>query len=118
MIVDVLAGEAAAQPRHSRLPVCGPSGEGSGQSVAGPGLRAAGWARPQSGSRSWERRACALSSGVCGLWGALRASKEGRVAQLGESRRMGRLAPAGGGRAPQPLGPELLRALGFPPPTY
>lgn len=71
-VADVLAGEAAARPGQDRPPALGPSGEGSGHSVAGPGSAPRRWARPQPCPRARERGACASAAGVCGLWAASR----------------------------------------------
>lgn len=117
-VADVLAGEAAARPGESRPPPLGPSGEGSGRSAAGPGLRAAAMgqasARPAlrgtRGLRVGHRRVRPSSRSL----GLQRGSSRGPVGRKPED---GALTPRRRrGRAPQPLGPELLRALGSTPP--
>lgn len=91
MVADVLAGEAAAWRGTERAAplLSAPSAKAQGVPRPGPGSLPRRWARPQPGPRSGERGACALAAGVCGLWAAPWPSKEGRVAKLGGSLKMG-----------------------------
>lgn len=118
-VADVLAGEAAARLGESCPPPRGPSGKGLGRSAAGPGLCAA--AMGQASARPALRGTRGLRAGHRRVrpWGLplglQRGSSRGPVGQKPED---GALTPRRRrGRAPQPLGPELLREPWGHPPT-